>query len=115
MFASCTKHDAPSRTLRVDPMLRVAFMLAVLSTGMTAANVAFAERGLQLASAAGSLISDDAGSKRVTLRLDPASVSEGDQVVATLYRYDDNAKVSPTALDTYRVSPSQAKGGAQVS
>ncbi|VXC68093.1 conserved hypothetical protein [Burkholderia sp. 8Y] len=114
MFVSCTKHDVPRRTRHLDPILRVTSMLAVLSTGMAAANLAFADRGLQLASAQGSLISDDAGSKRIALKMDPASVSDGDQVVATLYRYDDNAELSPTPLDTYRASPSKSKGSAQV-
>ncbi|QSN64043.1 beta-glucosidase [Caballeronia sp. M1242] len=114
MLAFSTKHDVPRRTWHVDPTVRIVSMLAALSTGLAAADACFAASGLQLASAPSSLISDGAGAKRITLKMDAGSASDGDQVVATLYRYDDNAELSRTPLDTYRVSPSQGKGGAQV-
>ncbi|WP_244818339.1 beta-glucosidase [Caballeronia sp. Lep1P3] len=70
---------------------------------------------MTLTTAPGALIGDSAGSRKIDFRLDSSSDSANDRVVATLYRYDDNAELSGTPLDTYRVSPAKSNGGAQVS
>ncbi|SPB18015.1 hypothetical protein NOV72_05214 [Caballeronia novacaledonica] len=82
---------------------------------MAAAGPAFAHDGLQLMNAPGALISDDAGSKRIDFKIENASVSDGDQVVAKLYRYDDNAEISQPSIGRYRVLPTTSSGGAQIS
>jgi polysaccharide biosynthesis protein PslG len=107
MFVSCMTR----RTRRVHPIACVTLMFAALA----AACPAFADSGLQLATAPGALISDDAGTKRIDFKVAPASVAAGDQIVATLYRYDDNAQVAKTPLGTYRVTPSGAQASVNVS
>ncbi|MDR5733738.1 cellulase family glycosylhydrolase [Caballeronia sp. LZ025] len=103
-----------TRSIRPRLIASATLMLAAQFAGLAFTSDAFAASALTVSNAPGTLISDDAGSKRITFKLAPGSASEGAQVVATLYRYDDNAELSQTPVDTYRASASNSKGGAQV-
>src|SRR5579862_7468335 len=94
MFVICMKRNLPRRLRHVGLMGRIALLFAAQLAVVATADSAFAHGELQLMSAPGSLIGDDAGSKRIDFKIAPESVSDGDQVVATLYRYDDNAELS---------------------
>lgn len=109
------KQGVPRYPRHARLIAHATLMLAAQCAGLALANDAFADSGLIVSNAPGSLISDDAGSKRITFRLSPGSVSEGAQVVATLYRYDDNAELAQTPIDTYRAPVSGSKSGSQVS
>lgn len=65
--------------------------------------------------APGALVGDAAGRRRIDFTVDPSNVSENARVVATLYRYDDNAELIQEPLDSYRVAPAKGNGAAQVS
>ncbi|KXU92962.1 hypothetical protein CR51_29775 [Caballeronia megalochromosomata] len=115
MFVICMKRNLPRRLRHVGLMGRIALLIAAQLAVVATADSAFAHGELQLMSAPGSLISDDAGSKRIDFKIAPESVSDGDQVVATLYRYDDNAELSQPPLGKYRVLPATGNGGAPIS
>ncbi|WP_061150446.1 glycoside hydrolase 5 family protein [Caballeronia arvi] len=101
------KRSFPLRTQRVNLIARLTMMLAGQITLAAAPHPAFA---LQLMTAPGALISDDAGSRRIGFKIAPAIMSDGDEVVAALYRYDDNAEVSQSPLRKYRVSIARGSG-----
>jgi hypothetical protein len=109
------KRNLLSRLRRPTPMARITLLFAAQLAVVVASDSAFAHGEVQLITAPGGLISDDAGSKRIDFKIAPESVSEGDQVVATLYRYDDNAEVSQPPLARYRVLPTKGNGRGQIS
>lgn len=74
-----------------------------------------ADSGMRVLNPPGALIVDGAINKRITVQVPPQSATGGAKVVATLYRYDDNADPLSTAVTTFQAPATGDKRNGQVS
>jgi polysaccharide biosynthesis protein PslG len=79
------------------------------------ASASTGDSGMKVLNPPGALIIDGANNKRVTVQVPPASAKGGAKVVATLYRYDDNAELSNTPVSNFSAAATGDKGDGQVS
>jgi polysaccharide biosynthesis protein PslG len=100
---------------RIIAPLAVMLIASCATSPTDSATAATTDNGLRVLNPPGALIVDGANTKRVTVQVPKASATSGAKVVATLYRYDDNADMANTPVSNYSGAATGDKGDGQVS